>query len=100
MKFLMIHNDYGAPSGEEIQFYHIQRLLQDNGHETKIFTRSSQEIPAMLLGKLRAFGAGVYNPWSRKRVARLIEEFKPDAVLIKNLYPFISPAILPVCRRA
>ena len=100
MKFLMIHNDYGAPSGEEIQFYHIRKLLEDNGHETKVFTRSSEEIPAMLFGKLRAFGAGVYNPWSRKRVAKLIEEFKPDAVLVKNLYPFISPAILPVIRRA
>lgn len=100
MKFLMIHNDYGAPSGEEIQFYHIQRLLEENGHQVKLFTRSSAEIPAMTLGHLRAFCAGIYNPFSRQRVTSLIREFAPDAVLVKNLFPFISPAVLPICRRA
>jgi hypothetical protein len=99
MKFLMVHNDYGAPSGEEIQFYLIKDILELNGHEVRVYSRSSAEIPAMMLGKLRAFCAGIYNPFSRKRVAALIDEFRPDAVLIKNLFPFISPAILPVCRR-
>jgi glycosyltransferase involved in cell wall biosynthesis len=42
----------------------------------------------------------MYNPWSRRQVSRLLDSFRPDAVLVKNLYPFISPAILPVCRRA
>jgi glycosyltransferase involved in cell wall biosynthesis len=99
MKFLMVHNDYGAPSGEEIQFYLIKDLLERNGHEVRVYSRSSAEIPAMALGKLRAFCAGIYNPFSRKHVAALIAEFRPDAVLVKNLFPFISPAILPVCRR-
>src|SRR5438105_7220189 len=100
MRFLMIHNEYGAPSGEEIQFYLINRLLRENGHEVKLFTRSSAEIPAMPLGRLRAFCGGIYNPWSRRRVAELLRSFRPDAVLLKNLYPFISPAILPICRKA
>src|SRR5438034_2074124 len=101
MRFLMIHNDYGAPSGEEIQFYLIARLLRENGgHEVKLYTRSSAEIPAMPLGHLRAFCAGMYNPWSRRQVAKLLESFRPEVVLVKNLYPFISPAILPVCRKA
>jgi glycosyltransferase involved in cell wall biosynthesis len=100
MRFLMIHNDYGAVSGEEIQFYLIARLLRENGHEIKIFTRSSTEIPALALGNLRAFCAGVYNPWSRRSVRKLIESFRPHAVLVKNLFPFISPAVLPVCGKA
>jgi glycosyltransferase involved in cell wall biosynthesis len=54
----------------------------------------------MPMGHMRAFCAGIFNPWSRKRVAALLEEFKPDIVLIKNLFPFISPAILPVIRHA
>jgi glycosyltransferase involved in cell wall biosynthesis len=100
MKFLMIHNDYGAPSGEEIQFYLIRDLLVQHGHEVKVYSRSSTEIPAMPMGNMRAFCAGIFNPWSRKRVSKLLEEFKPDVVLIKNLFPFISPAILPVIRHA
>ena len=100
MRFLMIHNDYGAVSGEEIQFYLIARLLRENGHEVKLFTRSSAEIPALPLGNLRAFCAGMYNPWSRRGVRKAIESFRPHAVLVKNLFPFISPAVLPVCRKA
>jgi len=96
----MIHNDYGAPSGEEIQFYLIRDLLVSHGHEVKVYSRSSAEIPAMPMGNMRAFCAGIFNPWSRKRVSKLLEEFKPDIVLIKNLFPFISPAILPVIRHA
>jgi glycosyltransferase involved in cell wall biosynthesis len=100
MRFLMMHNDYGAHSGEEVQFYLIARLMRENGHEVKLFTRSSTEIPAMPLGNLRAFCSGIYNPWSRRQVRKLLESFRPDAVLIKNLFPFISPAVLPVCRKA
>ena len=74
MRFLMIHNEYGAPSGEEIQFYLIRDLLVQHGHEVKVYSRSSAEIPAMAMGHLRAFCAGVFNPWSRKRVSAVTSD--------------------------
>src|SRR4051812_39287481 len=100
MKFLMVHNEYGAPSGEEIQFAHIRDLLQQRGHQTRMFTRSSAEIPDMTLGNVRAFVAGIYNPSSRDGIIRALREFRPDFVVIKNLFPFISPSVLPACREA
>lgn len=100
MRLLLVHNDYGAVSGEEIQFQLVHDLLEANGHTVRRYSRSSAEIPAMTLGKLRAFCAGMYNPWSRQRMAEVLREYRPDAVLIKNLFPLISPAILPICRRA
>jgi glycosyltransferase involved in cell wall biosynthesis len=100
MKFLMVHNDYGAPSGEEVQFDHIQELLESHGHTIQSFRRGSNEIPAMALGNIRAFCSGIYSPSSRRHVQQAIESFRPDLVLFKNLYPLISPAILPVCARA
>ncbi len=95
----MVHNHYGAPSGEEIQFDHIVHLLECNGHEVRLFTRTSAAIPTMRLGKLRAFCSGIYSSDSRQAITHLIRDFRPDVILVKNLFPLISPAVLPICRR-
>jgi glycosyltransferase involved in cell wall biosynthesis len=96
----MIHNDYAAPSGEEVQFYNIARLLTQRGHQVQLYTRSSAEIFHMRLGKLRAFCAGIYNPNSRRRLSEVICKWNPQIIFIGNLFPLISAAVLPVCKGA
>jgi hypothetical protein len=55
MKILMIHNEYAAISGEEVEFYDINSLLRDHGHISELYTRSSTEIERMKLGRVCAF---------------------------------------------
>ncbi len=100
MKVLVIHNEYGRVSGEEISLYGLVGLFRDHGHEVSTYLRSSAEIPSMRLGKPRAFFSGIYNPAACKAIARLLRDSPPDVVLVKNLFPLISPAILPIIRRA
>ncbi|MBN1816163.1 MAG: WecB/TagA/CpsF family glycosyltransferase [Sedimentisphaerales bacterium] len=99
MKILLVHNRYGVYSGEEAVVDAQQRLLREHGHEVIRFERSSAELETMRFGKLRAFLAGIYNPFSRRTMRRLLKEYRPDVVHIHNLYPLISPSVLAPCRR-
>jgi glycosyltransferase involved in cell wall biosynthesis len=94
---LVIHNAYGAASGEEAVVDAQQRLLEAHGHKVSRYERSSAEIDRVRLGKAHAFVSGVYNPSSRRAVSALIASARPDIVHVHNLYPLISPSILSVC---
>ncbi len=98
MHVLMVHNEYGAPSGEEAVIARISRLLESRGHTVVPFTRRSREIPRIRLGRARAFFSGIYSIGSRRAMARALAEVRPDVVHVHNLFPLISPSVLGVCR--
>ncbi len=93
MKILMIHNKYAKPSGEEHASEGLANLLQKNGHTVEWYTRSSSEIDNNIFGKVKAFFAGIYNPFSKRMLAKILDEYNPDIVQIQNLYPLISISI-------
>ena len=99
MRICIVHNEYGKFSGEEVVVSGQKKLLSNNGHDVICFERSSAEIPQMLLGKLRAFLSGIYSFFSRRQIRKLLKKYKPDIVHIHNLFPLISPSILPECKR-
>lgn len=92
MKILFIHNDYIKPSGEEAASGELARLLQEHGHEVRWFKKSSADIHG-LWKKMEAFCLGIYNPRAARDLEKVLDEFKPDAVQVQNLYPFISTSI-------
>ena len=100
MRILIVHNDYGNFSGEEAGVQRQVQLLTNMAHHVSRFSRSSAQIPHMRFGRVRAFFSGIYSLASRKVMRELLQEHKPDIVHIHNLFPWISPAILPECRRA
>jgi glycosyltransferase involved in cell wall biosynthesis len=100
LRFLMVHNEYGKRSGEEVEFDCIRNLVEVRGHLTCSFLRSSKSVDQMLLGRERAFFSGLYSWRSRRDIGTALRQFDPDIVLVQNLYPWISPAVLPLCRRS
>jgi glycosyltransferase involved in cell wall biosynthesis len=100
MKICTVHNRYGKLSGEEIVFDNVCSLLEEHGHEVIRFVRSSEEIKRIPFGRVRAFLNGIYSPTSRRTMRRILEEERPDIVHIHNLFPLISPSILPECTEA
>lgn len=94
----MIHNEYGALSGEEVQFGNIVSLMRSQNHPVEVLTRNSSELYGRCCGSIKGFCTSIYNPSSIRYVLDRIELFKPDIVFIQNLYPLISPSILPVIR--
>jgi len=99
-KVCLVHNAYGAASGEEAVVDAVRRLLKTRGHRLTSFMRTSEDIPRMLMGRFRAFLSGIYSPASRRQMRRLLRAERPDVVHIHNLFPLISPSILPECRAA
>lgn len=98
MKILYIHNEYGALSGEEHASRELVALLEEHGHEVKWFIRSSEEI-TNVWGKIKAFFTGIYNPFSAKKLAKVLDEYEPDVVQVQNLYPFLSVSIFKPLRK-
>lgn len=100
MKILYVHNEYAKPSGEEHAAGELVSLLREHGHEVRWFTRSSAEISGSPFGKMKALIAGVYNPFAAKRLAAVLDEYKPDLVQVQNLYPLLSSSIFrPIKKR-
>ncbi|MCE9616171.1 MAG: glycosyltransferase family 4 protein [Lentisphaerae bacterium] len=98
MHLLIAHNEYGRPSGEEQALASIEALLVERGNRVSRFRRSSSTIGTSLLKKAGAALAGIENPAAGRHMARTLADAQPDAVLVQNLYPFLSPSILQACR--
>lgn len=98
MKILLIHNKYEKFSGEEAVVESQIKILKEAGHIVITYFRGSDEIKYMFFGKIRSFFLGVYNQRSIRDINQLIKNEKPDLVHIHNLFPLISPVILPVIK--
>jgi glycosyltransferase involved in cell wall biosynthesis len=99
MKILIIHNKYGKFSGEEAVVGSQIKLLRTNGHQVITYFRSSEELETMTNAKIKAFFSAFNNQKSIQEIKNLITQEQPDIVHVHNLYPFISPAILPVIKK-
>ena len=99
MRIALVHNRYGKVSGEEVVVDNLAVMLSDRGHQVLRYWRSSEEISSKWFGVVQAFLAGIYNPFSRADFARFLDKERPDVVHVHNLFPFISPSILPECSK-
>ncbi len=99
MKLLIIHNKYGKHSGEEAVVDAQINLLKSKGHQVITYFRSSIELEKMKNGKIKAFFSAFYNSKTIREIKALINKERPDIVHIHNLYPLISPAILPEIKK-
>ncbi len=72
-------------------------LLRKNGLDVEVFTRDSSEAAASLLGRIEAGASLFYAPRSVAAFTKLLDSFSPDVVHVQELFPLVSPWILPVC---
>lgn len=100
VKILIVHNDYGKPSGEEAVVDRMAAMLRDMGHEVAAFRLTSAGRRDSLWGQVAGFACGLYSPAGVRGLRRALRRERPDVVNVHNLYPFISPAALFQCQRA
>ncbi|MDL2323428.1 glycosyltransferase family 4 protein, partial [Bacteroidales bacterium OttesenSCG-928-A17] len=100
MNLLLIHNNYGAYSGEESVVDKQIVLFEGLGHHVSVFRKTTEGKRGTLAGNLKGLLQGFYSPASVRDIRQLIKQNKPDAVIIHNLYPYISPAILQPIKEA
>jgi glycosyltransferase involved in cell wall biosynthesis len=101
VKVLQVYNDYRSFLGGEIGVVRqIAATVEKHGGQARLLTRSSKGLDASLLGKVRAFAAGIYNRAAYRDMLRELRADRPDVVHVHNLYPLFSPSVLVACRRA
>lgn len=100
MKILIVHNNYGKYSGEEAVVDRFIAGYRGEGHDVKVYRRSSRDSRDFFWGNVHGFFSGLFSLSGVQKMRRALKRFKPDLVHIHNLYPFISPAALFPCKRA
>ena len=100
MKLLIVHSRYSARGGEERVVELQAELLRAAGHTVVCYERSYDEIRAWRFGRLTSLFSALYNRRSVREVKELVARERFDAALVHNLFPVVSPAVLPVLKRA
>ena len=100
-RILIIHNKYRIPGGEDVCASAQTELLRAKGHEVRVFEKDNKVIDSYgLLRKAGLFFDTSNNATVANEVAALAKEFKPDAALIHNTLPLISPSVYAPLKRA
>lgn len=96
MKVLSVHNYYQQPGGEDSVFRTEAMLLEQHGHEVFSFTAHNRDVAQHSL--LSLAGRTIWNPSSRRDVASVIADIRPDVMHVHNTLPLISPSIYGIAR--
>lgn len=98
-------NKYSFPfSGTEKYLFDLMDLMKSQGHEVALFSADDLEEGPQnsnptfatqgLFQKAKIGLRAVYSWKARRALRRVIREFKPDVVHIRNIYHLLSPSIL------
>ena len=98
-------------SGTEAYLFEAMEVMRSRGHEVALFSMADERGAATaydrhfvpftnfkqtsgFLAKPRLAGRAIYSTDARKRIGRVIEDFKPDVAHVRNIYHHLSPSIL------
>jgi len=99
MKILIIHNNYSQKGGEETVVAFQQKILEEKGHQVYVYTRDYNEIKRWWLGRIGGTFSSIYNPRSIRDLKKIISMFQPEVAILHNLFPIISPAVIPFLKK-
>ena len=94
MNLLLIHNNYGIYSGEEAVVDRQISLFQEMGHQVSVYRKTTEGLRGTAWGNFKGLLQGFYSPGAVKDIKQIMKNNRPDIVVIHNLYPYISPAVL------
>lgn len=99
MRLLHAYNLHRGGGGADNATRATIGVLRARGIEVDVFERDSAALPVSLSGKVRAFAGGLYARSAIKAFCDQLDRVRPDLVHVHDLYPLISPWVLPECRR-
>jgi glycosyltransferase involved in cell wall biosynthesis len=97
LRVLVLHNRHRAaiPSGENRAVDYEVELLREAGVEVETHQPSNDEIDTWSLPRrLGVARRPLWSPEEERRVARLIERFRPHVVHLHNAFPLLTPRVL------
>lgn len=101
MKVLLVHNEYQQPGGEDVVFHLEHQLLSRFGHRVVTYRRSNLEInDCSAIRRLLLIRQMTWAEDSKREIARILRQEKPDVVHVHNTFTQISPSIYSECVEA
>lgn len=97
MRVLQAHNAYRQAGGEDSVVAAEAGLLRDHGDEVRLFGADNAEIGGPWSQLTTAWRA-TYSVPARRRLERLLAEWRPDVVHVHNLFPLLTASVLDACR--
>lgn len=99
MRVLVLHNYYQQAGGEDAVFDQEVALLRQNGLTVETLTFTNESFDGSFMGNLQSAWMAFYNTESARRLAQMLDDFKPDVLHIHNLFYTASPAMVLVARQ-
>jgi glycosyltransferase involved in cell wall biosynthesis len=115
MKILFINNHHNMNGGAERYYFDLSRFLISKGHEIAYFSmldihNKETKWKKYFVDNINFEKGGLnntlyklqrifYSLEAKKKIAILLDAFKPDIVHINNIYFYISPSILGVIKK-
>lgn len=117
MRILEINKFYYPRRGAERHFLDLIDLLRENGHSVAVFTMDDarnvsreyekyfvspagyNQSDSTLWQRVKGIGRLFWSFEARRKLGRLLDEFRPDIAHIHNIYHQLSLSILPVLKK-
>jgi len=100
MKVLHAVNYHRFTWGSDRAWDGTIQLSRENGIDAVVFSRDSKALSQSVRGRARAFIGGIYASEGVRAFQAALDRVRPDVVHTHELYPLISPWILPRCSAA
>jgi glycosyltransferase involved in cell wall biosynthesis len=99
MRVLQAFNRHRKGGGADTAAEATLAVLAEKGVEIVPFIYDSKDLPPGFRGRWKALWDGLYAREAVQRFEALVRARAPDVVHVHELYPLISPWILPASRR-
>lgn len=98
MKVLHVYNEHRGGGGADSATHATIAALRGAGVEVDEFAMDSRTLPGGLAGKFKAFVNGLYAADALRSFDEQLRIRRPDVLHVHELYPMISPWVLPRAR--
>ena len=114
MRVLLCSNFHYRRGGDCTYLLALKALLEKHGHETAVFSmRHPQNLPSPQeeyfvdhldyaelnaaknpANALKVLGRSIWSAQARRKIGRLVADWKPDVAHLQNVHAYLTPSIL------
>jgi glycosyltransferase involved in cell wall biosynthesis len=99
MRVLHAYNQHRGGGGSNNATNATIEVCRARGVATEVFTRRAADLPSGVRGRLQAATTAFVGRDTVQAFEALLDSFRPDVVHAHELFPLVSPWILPLCTR-
>lgn len=107
MRILLSNKFYYRRGGDCVSMLNLEQLLKEHGHKVAVF---AMDYPENLdtpwkkyfpnnMSKLMAFTRPFGSQEVKRKISRLLDDFKPDVVHVHNIHTQLSPVLVELAHQ-